>query len=77
MQGIREKNPNTKYVEGCGLTRNEVSTSRSDEITSEGGKGMKAQYWNNMNFNGAPVKTVTLSSGVNLSNGGATVFAPG
>lgn len=77
LQGIREKNPNIKYVEGCGLTRNEVSTSRFDEITSEGGKGMKAQYWNNMNFNGAPVKTVTLSSGVNLSNGGATVFAPG
>lgn len=77
LQGIREKNPNIKYVEGCGLTRNEVSESRFNEITSKGGKGITAQYWNNMELKGTPANTAQLSSGVHLSNGGATVFAPG
>lgn len=77
LQGIREKNPNIKYVEGCGLTRNEVRSSRYDEITSAGKKGMTAEYWNNMDLSGKPVKTVQMPSGINLSNGGATVFAPG
>ena len=76
LQGIREKNPNIKYVEGCGLTRNEVSESRFNEITSKGGKGITAQYWNNMELKGTPANTAQLSSGVHLSNGGATVFAP-
>lgn len=78
LQGIREKNPNIKYVRGCDFTRNEVSESRYGEISSaDGQKGMKADYWNNPELSGTPDKTVQLSSGVNLSNGGATVFAPG
>lgn len=78
LQGIREKNPNIKYIEGCGLTRNEVGESRYADIVTAGGKhGMTAQYWNNMDLKGEPVKSVVLTSGINLSNGGATVFAPG
>lgn len=77
LQGIREKNPNIKYVEGCGLTRNEVNESRYNEIKSNGGKGMTAEYWNNMELKGQPVKKVLMPNGLNLSNGGATVFAPG
>lgn len=78
LQGIREKNPNIKYIEGCGLTRNEVGESRYADIVTAGGKhGMTAQYWNNMDMKGEPVKSVVLTSGINLSNGGATVFAPG
>lgn len=77
LQGIHEKNPNLKYIDCCGLTKNEVRSSRYNEITSSTGKGMTAEYWNNMDMKGAPVKKVGMPSGINLSNGGATVFAPG
>ncbi len=78
LQGIREKNPNIRYVSGCGLTRNEVSESRFNEITTDGGAhGMTAKYWNNMNLEGQPVASRTLAEPLNLNNGGATVFAPG
>ncbi|WP_288919661.1 xylan 1,4-beta-xylosidase [uncultured Prevotella sp.] len=78
LKGIREKNPNIKYIQGCGLTRDDgVSTSLFDEITSNGRKGMKAEYWNNMTMTGKPVRTQTMTTAINLSNGGATVFAPG
>lgn len=78
LKGIREKNPNIKYIQGCGLTRDDgVSTSLFDEITSNGRKGMTAEYWNNMTMTGKPVRTQTMTTAINLSNGGATVFAPG
>ncbi len=78
LQGIREKNPNIKYIKGCGLVHNEVDESRYDEISnSNGSKGMKAEFWNNMTMSGSPVKTEALANGVNFSNGGATVFSAG
>lgn len=78
LQGIREKNPNIKYIKGCGLIHNEVDESRYEDIQAIGGdKGMKAEFWNNVDMKGAPVRTQMLPNGVNFSNGGATVFAPG
>ena len=38
---------------------------------------MQAIYWNNTTMKGNPVTTVHMSEPINLSNGGATVFAPG
>lgn len=78
LQGIRDIAGNVEYVGGCGLTRNEIFDSRYGNIyTPEGEKGMRATYWNNTEMDGAPAATVVMAQPIDLSNGGATVFAPG
>ncbi len=79
LQGIRERmKGNVRYVQGCGHTRNEVAESRFNLMrTPDGRHGMKATYWNNSRMEGQPVTTQTLGEPIQLSNGGATVFAPG
>lgn len=67
-----------KYIPACTLTRNEVAESKFSLFTSDNGsKGITATYWNNMEQKGEPVATVKMTTPVNLSNGGNTVFAPG
>lgn len=78
LEGIRRYVPSARYVGGCGLTRNEEFVSRYNEITApDGRKGLMATYWNNETMQGEPVATQLLTTPVNQSNGGATVFAPG
>ncbi len=84
LEGIQEKaklqnsNFKVKYLQGCGLTRNESFESRYDKVESPlGYQGMQAIYWNNTEMKGQPVTTVNISNPVHLSNGGNTVFAPG
>jgi beta-glucosidase len=79
LQGLRSlMGRNLKYVPGCGLTHSEVNESRYAGITApDGSKGLKATYWNNEQMEGQPVATVRYPEPVKLSNGGATVFAPG
>lgn len=78
LQGIRSKAGNVRYIPGCGLTRSEVDDSRYARIVSpDGRKGMKATYWNNTGMEGEPAATAYMTEPINLSNGGATVFAPG
>ena len=77
LQGIQAKAGNVTYVRGCGYTRNEVLESRYNEIGNNGQTGLRASYWNNMEMQGEPVVTMQMAAPVNLSNGGATVFAPG
>ena len=70
--------PNVRHLQGCGLTRNEVTESRFGEIKSPlGAPGMQVAYWNNVEMEGEPVTTVTMTEPIRLSNGGNTVFAPG
>ena len=70
LQGLRRLlGRNVKYIPGCGLTRSEVSESRFGTMT--------ATYWNNENMEGSPAATSTYKESIMLSNGGATVFAPG
>ena len=77
LEGISQK-ARVKYIQGCGLTRNEVFESRFAHMRSpQGEKGIQATYWNNTELKGEPVTTVLISSPVKLSNGGNTVFAPG
>jgi len=73
LKGIQGKTPNVKFIKGVGYTRNEMIDSRFDEIRG----GLKATYWNNMEFQGQPAAKAVYGEAVNLSNGGATVFAPG
>lgn len=78
LKGIRNLVGNVKYVGGCGHIRSEEFNSRYNEIVSaDGKKGMSVTYWNNENMQGQPAASLTISEPVNLSNGGATVFAPG
>ena len=78
LEGLRQQFGDVPYIQGCGLTRNEVFESRFDKMhTPSGQQGMQATYWNNTEMDGNPVTTVTIASPINLSNGGNTVFAPG
>ena len=78
LEGIQTLSPQSRYVSGCGLTRNEVFESRFANITSpRGDKGILATYYNNTEMKGTPVATVTIAQPILLSNGGNTVFAPG
>ena len=78
LEGIQTLSPQSRYVSGCGLTRNEVFESRFANITSpRGDKGILATYYNNTEMKGTPAATVTIAQPILLSNGGNTVFAPG
>ena len=78
LEGLRQQFGDVPYIQGCGLTRNEVFESRFDKMhTPSGQQGMQATYWNNTEMDGNPVTTVTIASPINLSNGGNTVFVPG
>ena len=78
LQGLRQELGNVPYIQGCALTRGEVLESRFDKMRApEGGKGIRAYYWNNTEMDGNPVTTTVITEPVNLSNGGNTVFAPG
>ncbi len=78
LEGIREKASQVTYFPGCTHTRNEVSQSYFNLITTPEGKpGLKISYYNNKDMQGTPVTTVVATSKINLSNGGNTVFAQG
>ena len=84
LEGISEKGKvkseklKVKYIQGCGLTRNEAFESRYAQVQGPlGYQGMQAIYWNNTEMKGKPVTTVHITNPVKLSNGGNTVFAPG
>ena len=78
LQGIRKYVKDAKYIPACTLTGNEVTESKFNLLTStDGSKGMKATYWNNSEMKGEPVATAMMTSPINQSNGGNTVFAPG
>ena len=78
LRGLRQQLGDVPYIQGCALTRNEVFESRFDKMRApEGGKGIRAYYWNNTEMKGNPVTSVVIADPINLSNGGNTVFAPG
>ena len=78
LEGIRQKAPLTRFVKGCGLTRNIAEESLFGEMTTPDGlQGMRVTYWNNTTQEGAPATNGYHTQGVVKDNGGATVFAPG
>ena len=78
LQGIREKVGNVKYINCVGATTKQVLQSVFSKMkTADGKSGMRITYWNNEKQQGTPATTVYTAEPLNLSNGGATVFAPG
>ena len=75
---VLDPKANVRYIQGCGLTRNEAFESRMQELRDPlGNKGLQATYWNNTKMEGNPVTVVRIEGPVRLNNGGNTVFAPG
>lgn len=77
LEGIRRKVGNIPYEKGCELLENQIFDSYFNEISNKGLRGLTATYWNNMDLKGEVAATQQLTSPVNLSNGGNTVFATG
>ena len=79
LDGIAAKKAaNVSFVNACGHTTRTVEESRFGQLfTPDGQRGMTATYWNNQRQEGTPVATAHYTAPVSLSNGGATVFAPG
>ncbi len=79
LQGIRKcLGQDVKYIPGCGITKPMVTESYFHLLrTPDGRPGMLGTYWNNEKMKGDPTATATYGEPINLSNGGATVFAPG
>ncbi len=78
LEGIEGKTHNAKYISGAGYTRNEAMVSRFGNLhTADGRQGMDATYYNNVSLDGEPAAKAHYTAPLNLSNGGATVFAPG
>ncbi len=77
LQGIQKIAPQSRFISGCGLTRNEVFESRFANLKNPlGSQGMQATYYNNTEMEGAPAATANYTAPIMLSNGGNTVFAP-
>ena len=78
LDGIRQKAPQARFIQGCGLTRNEVFESQFNDLrTPDGQKGVRATYWNNEQFRGKPAAQVINTARINLDNGGNTAFTAG
>ncbi len=78
LEGIKSLAGDVEYISGAGYTRNEQLVSRFGNFyTKDGQKGMTGTYWNNPDLEGEPAATALYTAPLNLSNGGATVFAPG
>ena len=77
LEGIRQKVPGTEviYELGCNHTADFVMTDLGNCISSEAGQGLKAEYYNNTDFSGAPVYT-GLAKELHYTTGGNTQFAP-
>lgn len=78
LEGIRDKIGDVAYTPACGITSRSERQSIFDLFTAaDGSRGMKAEYWNNLDMSGEPVTTVSYTSPIQLDNGGNTAFAPG
>ena len=76
LDGIKTNFPNTEIIfdKACELRNEYYTTYYTQDIN--GGKGLKADFWNNTDFSGAPVQTGYYQE-VNFSTFGAYNFADG
>lgn len=78
LQGIQQKAPQARYIDGCGHVQNTNYASIYNQLSSDLGKqGLKATYWNNEEMKGNPVISLPITEPIHLDNGGNTTFAQG
>lgn len=77
LEGIRRKVPSAEviYELGCNHTDNFVFDDLGGYITSSAGQGFAAEFFNNTEFEGAPVSQ-GLAKELRYTTGGNTQFAP-
>lgn len=73
LEGISAMTPEVTYARGCDHVISSDLVSAFDKFDG----GLKASYWNSLTPEGAPVATAVHTTPLNLTTGGATVFAPG
>ncbi|HPX98484.1 MAG TPA: glycoside hydrolase family 3 C-terminal domain-containing protein [Bacteroidaceae bacterium] len=76
LSGIRKFFPNTEiiYDRACEIRNEYYTTYYTQDFNN--GQGLKAEFWNNVNFSGTPV-TSGYYKEVNFSTFGAYLFADG
>jgi beta-glucosidase len=77
LEGIREKAPDADviYELGCNHTDNILFNDLANYLTFNGQTGLYAEFFNNTEFDGAPVYKGTAAD-IHYSTGGDTQFAP-
>ena len=77
LEGIRKKAPNAEIIfeQGCNLTDNMMFQDFIGNFSSDGKTGLTAEFFNNTEFEGAPVHKGAVTE-VNYNTGGNTQFAP-
>lgn len=78
LDGIRAIAGNdVMYFKGCDHVSNKSIRSAYSLLSHDGKPGLKARYWNNLDYSGTPAAEETITIPLNKNNGGATVFTPG
>ena len=79
LEGIRSKLPEDKiiYNKGCDLVEATTTESIISECSIDGKPGIKATYWNNGDFKGAPVATDRITTSITLTTAGQHEFSTG
>ncbi len=79
LEGIQKKVgvDNVHYLKGCDYVRTTDLSSLFDQCALDGKAGFEATYWGNTDFKGNPVAKDWLTTPLNFSATGGTVFARG
>ncbi len=79
LDGIKSKLPNTSvfYDKGCDLVEDKVTDSYFNQFVFEGKPGMKATYWNNIEFKGKAVISEYINNPIKKTTAGQHEFASG
>ena len=79
LDGIKSKLPHTNilYDKGCDLVEDKVTDNYFNQFVFEGESGMKATYWNNIEFEGKAVVSEYINNPIKKTTAGQHEFASG
>ncbi|MBS1603000.1 MAG: glycoside hydrolase family 3 C-terminal domain-containing protein [Bacteroidetes bacterium] len=79
LDGIRAALPKAAifYDRGCDLTEDVVTESMIGQSSIDGKPGMRASYWNNREWQGAPIATAQVGASMAMTTAGQHPFATG
>jgi len=79
LEGIKSKLPNDKivYDKGCDLIEDMITQSLFGNCSFDGKAGVKATYWNNIEFKGDAVTREQIINPIQLTTAGQNQFGQG
>ena len=79
LEGIKSKLPANKliYEKGCDLTNDMIIDNIFPQCSIDGKPGIRANYWNNKNFEGPTVATDYIINPIQLTTAGQHTFSQG